>query len=181
MRISETLTADDFMLFAKAGVSRIRFGVDGWTDETLKHQGKGYSMDAVRRNLLWCKDSGIVVDTNWVIGCPGESRELFVQSMLNILELKPFIFTMNNVNPCMTLPNSRYAMNPEKFGIKTVELHDHYDSSPNSILAYQWVSENPHLDHKIRMERCEEAMKFMEDNGIKTSEFNKAEAEGRKI
>ncbi|MDH4264219.1 MAG: radical SAM protein, partial [Deltaproteobacteria bacterium] len=73
----------------RAGCVGINFGVDSGDGEILRRLGRDFSPDDIAQTASWCKESGMAVMLDLLLGSPGESRE----SLVRTLEL------MKRINP----------------------------------------------------------------------------------
>ena len=69
LRIHKGNTAEYFRHLWQAGFTYLRFGVDAWSENTLRLQRKGYTIPMVIQNLRDCRTSGIFTG-----GQPGAGR-----------------------------------------------------------------------------------------------------------
>ena len=65
----------------RAGCVGINFGVDSGDEDMLKHLRRDYPPEAIANAIRACKDEGIVVMLDLLLGAPGESRESLVRSI----------------------------------------------------------------------------------------------------
>ena len=70
----EAFDMDLAILMRQAGCVGINFGVDHGDAAMLRRLGRNYGPDQVRRTVAACKQSGIAVMYDLLLGGPGESR-----------------------------------------------------------------------------------------------------------
>lgn len=174
LRISKHSDAEYFTLLRRAGFSCLRFGVDGFTDHTLRLQKKGYTLATVRQNLRDCHAAGIFIEVNAVIGVPGETEEDIDQSADFLIENKDYIGRVAYINPLMLFVSSVYYNEPEKFGIKFYEPKEelyakHTVTLPNDA----WYSEAPFIDYDIRRSRMKRLVSRLYDGSVALGDFAK--------
>ena len=99
LRIHKKSDKAFFEKLAAAGFVSLRFGIDAFSENTLRLQKKGYTKDTVRQNLRDCHEAGIYSEVNWVIGVPGETEEDCEEGVEFILENKQYIGRIANINP----------------------------------------------------------------------------------
>ncbi len=150
-----------------AGFISLRFGVDGWSKNTLKMQCKGYSPPIISQNLKDCHEAGIYIEVNAVIGAPGETDEDIKESIELMLANKPYIGRLANINPLQLVPGSEYLLMPSKYNIHFREdkqkiCEKYFSGIPSNL----WYSTNPYIDEKIRQERCERILSTLRQNGF---------------
>ncbi len=85
LRIDRRSDRNFFDRLRAAGFVSLRFGVDGWSKNTLHLQRKGYPMSLVEQNLRDCYEAGIQAGVNIVVGIPGETDEDIQESIENML------------------------------------------------------------------------------------------------
>lgn len=151
LRISTHSDAAFFQNLADAGFHLLRFGVDAFSDNTLRLQQKGYTLDTVRRNIIDCANTGIRVTLNWVVGVPGETRQDLEEGIAFLAEMKPYVNMVENINPLMLANGGMYWMEPEKYNIHFSEPKEElYAKYPQYLPANAWWSEEPFIDNAER-------------------------------
>ena len=154
LRIHKKSDRAFFDRLRQAGFTSLRFGVDGFSDHTLKLQKKGYTTNTVVDNLKACSEAGIYVVVNWVIGIPGETDEDIEDGIALLLRCRPYILMMANLNPLILSNGSVYWDHPEAHGIHFIgdktELYARY---PSAIPSDLWHSVNPFIDTEVRKRR----------------------------
>lgn len=174
LRIHQESTLEYFQLLRAGGFVHLRFGVDGWSKNTLRLQKKGYPKKTVTQNLRDAHASGIRVTTNMVIGVPGETDEDVDESIAFVIENKPYIDMMENINTLMLAAGSLYYENPELFGIHfRGDKESIYAKYPKMIPADLWYSETPYIDHHIRLERYQKICDALFNAGVQFGEYAK--------
>ena len=167
LRIHKKCDRAFFQKLAKAGFVALRFGVDAFSENTLRLQKKGYTKDTVRQNLKDCWESGIYTEVNWVIGVPGETDEDCVEGVEFILENKSYIGRVANINPLIMVNGSVYWIDPESHGIRfngdKEEIHRENDRYVPSAL---WHSVEPYIDAAVRKKRFESIIVSLIDGGF---------------
>ncbi|MDO8426671.1 MAG: radical SAM protein [Deltaproteobacteria bacterium] len=156
----------------EAGFVSLRFGVDAWSENTLRLQQKGYTLDMISRNLKDCSGAGIYTEVNIVLGVPGETDEDITESVSLIAENKPFIGRVANINPLMLMSGSIYWESPEEYGIKfrgdkNEILKEFQHMVPDNL----WYSENPCIDDKVRRRRFERVVLELHRHGFGVGPF----------
>jgi radical SAM superfamily enzyme YgiQ (UPF0313 family) len=76
----DTITPDLLRIMKNAGCEGIFLGVESLDDAILARIQKGYDSTIIRRAVKWVLDEGIVVDTSFIIGLPGDSLKNFAKS-----------------------------------------------------------------------------------------------------
>lgn len=178
LRVDRRSSGEFFRLLKSAGFYRLVFGVDGWNDHVLKLQRKGYSFKFVEQNLRDCHDAGIDTNVNMVIGVPGETEDDIDQCIDNIVRNKRHIGAITTLNMVRLFAGSPYYQSPEQFKISFRGDRDEiYRRDPDRIDDKLWYSEEPYIDHLVRVARYKKVFSALVDAGIEVGEFAKTENE----
>lgn len=167
MRVDKRCTTEYFQHLNRAGFIRLRFGVDGWSDHTLQLQHKGYNMALVMQNLRDCHKAGIQTEVNLVVGVPGETDQDVDEAIANLVRCKPYIASVEYINPLILGLASEYFRNAEQYKIRfradrDTIFREHGDYVPADL----WYSENPYIDHAVRLTRLNRICAGLKDNGV---------------
>jgi len=166
-----------FKRLRQAGCVHLRWGIDGWTNRTLRLQNKGYTMAMAETSLRNCHEAGIRTTANIVIGIPGETEEDIKESVENILRLKPYIDCMENINILILTAGSNYYYNPERHGIRFYRNKaEIFKEHPYYIPHDQWYCD-PSINYKTRLNRLHYIHGTLAGNGIEVGGFAKKRAE----
>ena len=153
-----------FQKLHKAGFVALRFGVDAFSENTLRLQKKGYTVDMISQNLRDCWEAGIYTEVNWVIGVPGETEQDIEEGIDLILSNAKYIGRLANINPLILSNGGVYWIDPEAHNIKFRESKDIlYDKFPRALPADSWWSEEPYIDAQVRKERFERIVTRLHD------------------
>ena len=159
LRIHKKSTREFFQKLRAANFVALRFGVDAFSENTLKLQKKGYTVEMIYQNLKDCWESGIFTEVNWVIGIPGETEEDIDEGVKLILDNRKYIGRLANINPLILVNGGVYWLDPEAHDIKFREDKDElYKKYPRSLPANSWYSENPYIDAAVRQRRFEKVV-----------------------
>lgn len=157
----------------KAGFHHIRFGIDAWSENTVRRQLKGYNMEMVKNSLKNCHEAGISVDVNILLGVPGETEADVDETIANLREAKDWIRGVGSYNTLNLTQGSAYFLYPEDYGIvfngdkeKIYEKHKHF--IPDSL----WHSVDPYIDAKVRMDRAVRVASALHEIGMKAGAFS---------
>jgi radical SAM superfamily enzyme YgiQ (UPF0313 family) len=162
LRIHRKCDRAFFRKLRAAGFVALRFGVDAFSENALRLQKKGYTTADVSQNLRDCWEAGIFTEVNWVIGVPGETEEDIEEGIALILENKPWIGRLANINPLILSTGSVYWMEPEKHKIRfRAAKEDLYRDHPRAIPAQLWYSDEPYVDDKVRKRRFEHIVRSL--------------------
>jgi radical SAM superfamily enzyme YgiQ (UPF0313 family) len=172
LRIHKKCDRAFFDKLRAAGFVSLRFGVDAWSRRTLKLQLKGYTPARITQNLHDCSQAGIFTEVNTVIGVPGETDEDVDESIALIIENKPNIGRIANINPLLFVIGSVYWEEPEKYNIKFRKDKPFlYDKFTTVIPSDLWYSTDPYIDEHIRNARFEKLVLSLHDNGFPIGEM----------
>lgn len=167
LRIHKKSDSRFFAKLAEAGFVALRFGVDAFSENTLRLQKKGYTTEMVYQNLKDCWESGIYTEVNYVIGVPGETEENVQESIDLLIKCRPYIGRMANINPLILSNGSVYWIEPEKHNIHFREPKEElYKKFPRALPATLWYSTEPYIDEKVRKAWFEETVVALNDNGF---------------
>ena len=167
LRIHKKSDKAFFMKLAKAGFVALRFGVDAFSENTMRLQKKGYGPDIVEQNLRDCWESGIFTEVNWVIGVPGETEQDCEEGVNFILRNRQYIGRIANINPLILVNGSVYWIDPEQHGIKFKVPQDEIASDQERYVPSNlWYSTDPFIDSTVRKKRFEGIITNLIDNGF---------------
>jgi radical SAM superfamily enzyme YgiQ (UPF0313 family) len=167
LRIDRRSDRNFFDRLRRAGFFTLRFGVDGWSQNTLRLQRKGYSFSLVEENLRDCHEAGIQAGVNLVIGVPGETEEDVEDSIENILRNKNHIRMVDNIHALILAHGSEYYENPEAHSICfRGDKNELYDQYPEAIPPHLWFNENPYIDQEVRVKRMKKVYETLRRNGV---------------
>lgn len=176
LRVDKRGTPEFFRRLHEAGCHQLAFGVDGWSDHTLRLENKGYTMGMVAENLRNCHKAGISVRVNMVIGVPGETEADITESIHNILKLKDYIDCFQNLNILILGAGSMYYLNPEQFDIHfRGDKQELYKKHPSFIPPELWYSDNPYIDLGVRVSRLNRIYQALSEGGVKMDRYAKWE------
>jgi len=167
LRIDRRSDRNFFDRLRRAGFFTLRFGVDGWSPNTLCLQRKGYSFSLVEENLRDCHEAGIQAGVNMVIGVPGETEEDVEESIENLLRNKKHICMVENIHALILAHGSEYYENPEGHSICfRGDKNELYDQYPEAIPPHLWFSMNPYIDQEVRVRRMKKVHETLRRNGV---------------
>ena len=167
LRIHKKSDRQFFEKLAAAGFVALRFGVDAFSDNTLRLQKKGYTKDTVRQNLRDCHECGIYTEVNWVIGVPGETDADCAEGVDFILENQQYIGRVANINPLILVNGSVYWIDPESHNIKFHgDPKEIFEKNDRYVPSNLWYSEEPFIDAGVRKSRFESIVVSLVDGGF---------------
>lgn len=168
LRVNKNQTRAFFERLREANFVALRFGIDAFSENTLRLQKKGYTVEMVEQNLRDCWEVGIFTEVNWVIGVPGETDQDVTEGIDLILRNSKYIGRLANINPLILVNGSVYWIDPEAHNIEFKEPKDQiYAKYPRALPADQWYSTNPYIDAQVRKARFERIVISLHDSGFK--------------
>jgi radical SAM superfamily enzyme YgiQ (UPF0313 family) len=172
LRIHKRGSRKFFDKLRAAGFTALRFGVDAWTEHTIRLQNKGYTTKIIEENLRNCYEAGIRITTNLLIGVPGETEDDINETIDNILKNKDYIYLMDNINTLILAAGSEYWKNPEHYNIHFHgEKHIIYAEHPKAVPPRLWYSIDPYIDHEVRLNRLKTICAALDENGVNIGDF----------
>lgn len=167
LRIHKSCDRAYFDKLRAAGVVSLRFGIDAFSENTLRLQKKGYTKDIVTRVLKACWEAGIYTEVNWVIGVPGETEDDITEGIEFIIENQQYIGRLANINPLILANGSVYWIDPDTHKVRfRAPREQMYEMYPRAIPAHLWYSEEPYIDANVRKERFERIVFALHERGF---------------
>jgi radical SAM superfamily enzyme YgiQ (UPF0313 family) len=167
LRIHKKSDRAFFQKLRAAGFVALRFGVDAFSENTLRLQKKGYTKATVRQNLRDCWEAGIFTEVNWVIGVPGETEADVDEGIDLILENKKYIGRLANINPLILVNGGVYWLEPDKHNIVFREdKASLYAKFPRALPAHTWYSTEPYIDELVRKAWFERIIVALHEGGF---------------
>jgi radical SAM superfamily enzyme YgiQ (UPF0313 family) len=150
-----------------AGFVGLRFGVDAFSENTLRLQKKGYTTAMVSQNLRDCTEAGLYTEVNWVIGVPGETDADVDEGIELILANRQHIGRLANINPLMLVNGGVYWLEPEAHNIVFhAPKEELYVKHPRAVPAEMWHSTEPYIDATVRRQRFEYIVRRLHEAGF---------------
>ena len=129
-----------FRKMRQAGCKVIGMGIESgnqWVlDNLIK---KGITLEQARTAFKWAKSAGLITDSYFMIGIPGETKGQIMQTIEFAKELNPDAANFNITRP---LPKTEMYCIAEKYGKITAKDWDDYSFDARSIYATDaWTEE----------------------------------------
>ncbi len=167
LRVNKKQNRAFFEKLREANFVALRFGIDAFSERTLRLQMKGYTVDMITQNLKDCWEVGIFTEVNWVIGVPGETDQDVEEGIELILKDRKYIGRLANINPLILVNGSVYWIDPASHNIVLKEPQETmYEKYPRALPADQWYSTDPYIDAQVRKERFERIVLALYDAGF---------------
>lgn len=172
LRVQKGYTPDYFRVLKEAGFSNLRYGIDGWSKQTLKLHRKGYTLAMIEDVIRMTKAAGISVAINLVIGIPNETEQDIDETIDNMVRNKAFFDTIENINTLMLFAGSLYWDNPDKYGIVFQgDREALYKKYPQCVPVEYWHSVTPYIDQEVRKKRLKRIIDAAVAEGIAIGSF----------
>lgn len=99
-----------------APVVIVEYGIESCYDSTLQHINRGHDFETARRAVEMTAERGIDVGAHFILGLPGETRSMMLESctMINALPLRSVKFHQLQIVKG-TRMEQEYALHPERF------------------------------------------------------------------
>jgi radical SAM superfamily enzyme YgiQ (UPF0313 family) len=167
LRVNKLQNRTFFEKLREANFVALRFGIDAFSENTLKLQKKGYTVDMISQNLKDCWEVGIYTEVNWVIGVPGETERDVDEGIELILKNREYIGRLANINPLILVNGGVYWIDPDSHNIKFREPKEAlYEKFPRAMPADVWFSVEPYIDAAVRKLRFEKIVLALHDAGF---------------
>jgi len=167
LRVNKKQNRAFFEKLREANFVALRFGIDAFSERTLRLQMKGYTTAMITQNLKDCWEVGIFTEVNWVIGVPGETDQDVEEGIELILKNRKYIGRLANINPLILVNGSVYWIDPASHNIVLKESQETmYEKYPRALPADQWYSTDPYIDAQVRKERFERIVLALYDAGF---------------
>lgn len=159
----------------KAGFRHLRLGIDGWSENVLRNQRKGYNMKLVKQCHENCREAGISIDVNILIGVPGETEEDINETIENLRSIRHCVRAIGSYNTLNLTQGSEYFNYPEDYGIVFHgDKQEIYNKHKYVIPPELWYSVNPYIDYDVRIKRAEKVANALKEMGFNLSTYSKA-------
>lgn len=167
LRVNKKQNKAFFEKLREANFVALRFGVDAFSENTLRLQMKGYTVEMIAQNLKDCWEAGIFTEVNWVIGVPGETEDDVKEGIDLILKNRKYIGRLANINPLILVNGGVYWIDPDAHKIGFREPKEElYAKYPRALPADSWYSVDPYIDAQVRKERFERIVLALHEAGF---------------
>jgi radical SAM superfamily enzyme YgiQ (UPF0313 family) len=144
----DTVSPELLHLMKKAGCETIFCGIESLDDSVLTRIRKGFTAADAQKAVSWIMEAGMVVDTSFIIGLPGESlagiRKVGRFTRKN--KIKGRVLT----NTLQILPGTEMCNHSEEFGIHLPSGYQSNWFQPRSFTSA--LSDKDLLKEKIRIQ-----------------------------
>ncbi len=112
-----------FDMARRAGCRNLVFGMESFSNNVLRRMNKGFNAEEAARVLGSCKESGIGVFINLLLGFPGETEDDVNQTIDFLTQNRKMIDKVLNLSTCYVAPRCALERKPDDFGIVLPENH----------------------------------------------------------
>lgn len=92
----DTITAEKLAVAVASGVTRISINPQTLNEAVLKEIGRYHTVDQFYKSFEMARESGVkYINTDLIVGLPGDSHRSFVKTMDNIVKLAPDNITVH--------------------------------------------------------------------------------------
>ncbi len=126
-----------------AGCRRIHYGIESGNEQILKHIGKGFTLEKVRRAVRWTREAGIQTKGYFMLGLPGDTEETMKQTvdLAVSLDLDEAMFSVTTPFPGTRLWDELVRKRPEtEFSLDFSRAY-YYGDPDEEVLPFLNVSE----------------------------------------
>ena len=116
----ERLTAEDAGLLRRAGVTSVETGPQSVGELALATCHRGFDRDAFLRGIEACRDAGISVECDLIVGLPGDTMEDVLAGIDFVISADPGIVQLSTLH---VLPGTELWLRAEELGLV-------FDSAP---------------------------------------------------
>jgi radical SAM superfamily enzyme YgiQ (UPF0313 family) len=145
-------TVDQELLnkLARAGCTRIRFGVESGNPGVLENLRKGITLDQIRTAFKMARKAGIMTFAYFMLGSPGETEEQVWESLRLAKKISPDIvqFLITTPFPASDL----YTLGIER-GVLSGDYWRDFSSNPRGEFVPEWWTENFSHDELEKLQR----------------------------
>lgn len=127
-------------LMARAGYKQLRFGVESTSQLVGKQIGKTIHLERMERFMGWCKKYGIYCYGTFMIGAPGSTKEIDLQTMEDLRRWKrEGLMQKAQVSTATPQPGVPFYQQAKENGWLVTEDISKYDGV-NAVVSYPHYS-----------------------------------------
>ncbi len=115
VEVTGFITKDALKILRDAGVKNIQIGIEAFNEKLLKIYNKGVNLIKMIELLKWCKELGINLSYNIIIGSPFETKRDIKETIRNVKYLK--FFQPPYISNFVVSYQSQIYYSPEKYEI----------------------------------------------------------------
>jgi len=111
-RVIPKISLEDYMLFKKAGLNIISFGIESGSDKVLKAMGKGVSSFLAMKAIKNAHKARIFVMINLMVGYPDENFMDFLKTIWFVIKVRKYVSMIGTGFPCIIADQSDLYKRP---------------------------------------------------------------------
>jgi anaerobic magnesium-protoporphyrin IX monomethyl ester cyclase len=139
-----------------AGCIHLAWGLESGCQRVLELMNKRFfDMDLAKEVIRETYEVGITQSISLIAGFPGETEEMFQETLLFLSEYKRYL-NRTGVQPMMIVNNSLVYEKHEQYGIDYVNSRD----------ALKWKSIDGSNNYELRLEKVEQLKSILKDKLI---------------
>lgn len=93
----DTITSKKLELIKESGADRISVNAQTANDDTLRRIGRRHTYSDFLRAYELAKDTGLIINTDLILGLPGEDNTTILNSVRKMVELRPDNITLHTL------------------------------------------------------------------------------------
>jgi len=117
-------------IMKKAGLRSISFGLEHFDNIVLKKINKGETMQDHFNAIKVCKQLGIKIRGSFIVNLPGATEQTIKRTLEMAKELD---LDYADFYPLVAYPGTPIYENPEKFGVKILDINTHQTSTKSNV------------------------------------------------
>jgi radical SAM superfamily enzyme YgiQ (UPF0313 family) len=164
-RIDIRMDEKYFELLARSGCASLVFGVESFSDKVLGLMKKGYVAKEAAVVMRRCKNAGIKVIINLIVGFPGEGEKEFFETLGFVRDNNELIDEVSALSSCIITPQCAIEADPEKFDV-VLPKPEHWR---------QWHTTDGENTYEIRAARLLRFIEVLDELGVRHGMTNRYE------
>lgn len=127
---------DTLVKMEKAGCRKLVFGMETASQKVLNRINKDLDLDFTRQVFEWCRQVGILVELEIIVGLPTETEESFEESYRFLKKNVKYLNALT-INRYIPFPQSTMFDFPERFGINLVQTYSYEDNLKRDLELFR--------------------------------------------
>ena len=129
----DTITKEKLQLIKDYGANRISVNAQTSNDNTLKLIGRSHSYSDFLSSFALAKQAGLLINTDLIIGLPGETQEDALKSVRDMISLRPENITVHT----LAIKNaSKFAKDNERGFMSAISAQTAVNASREVLKEY---------------------------------------------
>ncbi|MBM3251699.1 MAG: B12-binding domain-containing radical SAM protein, partial [Candidatus Omnitrophica bacterium] len=139
----DNMTEDLAKSLKDSGCKFLRFGFESGSNRILKMMGKAHTTDSALASIKNTHKYGIKNLGTFISGFPGENNSDIALTRDFIKRISPYVFELS-CGICCIEPGSPMRDNPERFGMKNLQVRDRefidYEEFPRNAYKFEEIN-----------------------------------------